>query len=248
MLSLCFLILSATVARACRVALDIDPWFPENKNDDKLANAETNNRVCAYGISKEGKNVSACVNGVHGDGATIEFNNGQNLSKSSPVYLEIQGHDELWLDKITVYPSGENRADWGQHNGEGWCMSTNPNDYTKFDDWRVPAGKCFRTLRLNTSGSVDGLQYSHALKDIPGVQDQLNQAKAAMESFSFLGRWGRRLEEAEEDDDVDGADHVFSDFEALPEDAWVELLPGQERRLLENELLSNRLAALEEGL
>jgi len=227
--------------------LDIDPWDPK-AGDEELSNADTSNRVCAYGVSREGKNVFSCVNGVRFDGETIEFKNGKNLSRSSPVYLEIQGHDELWLDTITILYDGGYRADYGIANGKGWCMSTNPNDDGKFPNNWVPANKCFRTLRLNTSGSVSGMQSSYALS-IPGVQAQFDQAKASMSSA--FGRWGRRLEEAEEDedeeDDVDGADHAWADFEALPEDAWVEL-PGQERRLLENELLSNRLAALEEGL
>jgi len=232
--SVVFIVASATVARACSVFLDIDPES-EDSLDSALRNADTSNRVCAYGVSREGKNVSSCIDGVRGNGRKIEFTNGNNLSKSSPVYLEIQGHDELWLDTIKNYYHECNCSKtWGTPNKWGWCMSTNPNDDDKFkfSSSKVNKGTCFRTLKLHTNGVVYGMQSSYALS-LPGVMAGFANAQASVSNFA--AGWGRRLED-------DGAASTWSELDALPEDAWVEL-PGQEMRRLEN-----RLAALEERL
>jgi len=240
--SVVFLVVGATLARACYVKLDIKP--SASTPEDSLDHADTRNKVCAYGVNREGKNVFQCVNGVRGDDEKIEFKYGKNLSKSSPVYLEILGSDELWLDTITTWFDGCNcNREYGRPNDKGWCMSTNPNDDDNFSSSDVPEGECYRTLKLGTDGVVYGMQSSYALS-IPGVLDGFQQAQASV-ARSF-GRWGRRLDA----DVTNGAtSSTWAEFESLPEDAWVELPGQQNRRLLENNKpLMTRLAALEEGL
>jgi len=151
-----FLVAGATLAQACTVTLDIEMYGYKH-----VWGAETGNRVCAYGKSRSGDNVSSCVGNVYGDGETLTFNNGRNLSKSKNVYLEIASHDALWLDTITTwYDECNCSRRYGIHNKYGWCMSTDRNDASYFGDI-VPAGDCFRVLRLDPNGLVYGRHYSY---------------------------------------------------------------------------------------
>lgn len=120
----------------------------------KPRHAETNNCVCMKGYAEtgplRGQLHSFCSPGMWFARGHEDQTVGVHLDMSRPIDISIHGDDALWVDRFIIRSANGSRdRTYGSNNQDGWCLSTDRNEY--FDKWAKHDG-CTQTITLLPSG------------------------------------------------------------------------------------------------
>lgn len=119
----------------------------------------------------------------------------------SAIALQIRGDDAFYIDRVELerrYIVGASTREsggfqWGTSGGKGWCLSTDPNDASRWSEHVDKCSPCIR-FELNKSipngertGPCDFLPYRHAPNMDPMLKGHLTKIRLNQGEGEFLG-------------------------------------------------------------
>jgi len=70
--------------------------------------------------------------------------------------VSIRGSDRFWIDQAFFMNDNNSQSHtWGADNSQGWCLSSDTNDYEGWEKY-LPTHKCCRTWYFSDNGLVYG--------------------------------------------------------------------------------------------
>ncbi|MEH6548341.1 MAG: hypothetical protein V7711_18680 [Pseudomonadales bacterium] len=147
----------------------------QNSSDDiSLDSAETNDKITLV-LYKDGKEVGSQSNSDVGCANLLQRAFSIDVEYGvvpDTAILTTDGHDALWIDDAALWidpplisfssqPNTDLDFQWGENNSQGWCLSTDEDDWDGGWSDSVPSDKCFSCLKfVATNSSTDNHVYS----------------------------------------------------------------------------------------
>jgi len=194
-------LMQSMLGNAGMVCFDLEAWdWGWGWGDDEV-HEDTTCKLCAT-VYNEGRHIAHnCI-----DGAKNEKNKHsciylgrEHIAWKHNVMIETTCDDEMWVDRFLVYDHSSKVATnqlihtktYGWNNADGWCMSTDVNDYKQWNnEWwraqRVSDNTCHRALTLDAT-SYDVWKVS--IEDAPRRQE----LPFGVDPTSATGKRTRRL-------------------------------------------------------